>query len=786
MDVEVDLQKHFFIHRIAAIAVLVTVSGSLAQEVVEEKVRLKRMVGTVELRSGASAKWRPGRVDMLLKTGWDIRTYLESEAEVEFQTGSVIRVGENSVVTLSALQQNTSVNATRSRVTVASGELWGNVKKLVDNRSRFVFETPTATAAIRGTRLGLKVKKGEVALDVYDGLVMLKKVGSNKPVAVMSSTRAVAKMDQDEIEVYRFTPESAKNPSIDPALAGQEPFVDPFIVEIDSLKKEKEKEEGPQAPKDSVGTAPTGLMLEILYPKADQVLTEAEAVVTGQTTPGAIAFVGKDEAAVGSDGLFSALVALKPGANTIPVRAARGAESADKSISVKYQPPLQLEIKNATDGMEVMAADFELDIEVTEGAKFSVNGKEGATALDLKSGPNPVTVKAWDQYGSTEEKSLNIVYRLDIKATLHVSSPQEGAKVERPEVSVAGTATPGASVTVNDMRVSVTASGSFNYTVPLPDEPGEYVISVNAQIGDVEQTVERTIEYVPPKTPLTLTVTSPAEGQTVVRRILTVSGKTGTHATVTVNDAPVKVSPVGLFSKDITLSERDIGEYELEITAADEEDEISKTITVQVDITSPQVNTSAPTVQFQGQLLKATRNATVTVQASDHTPDDEITVVFANNGSKEEYVMESGEAEQMELQEGKNTYAVYAFDKAGNMSNTIQGVVYYLPGPLEIEFLDPSDNPHVIRGLPPMPRDVDNPRLELEIEIDDGVGGVPETIKYCRVRGNGQDILLHNNNDYTFTGEVELAINQTNTFTVHVEDMAGSVQTKMLTVRFSR
>ena len=139
------------------------------------------------------------------------------------------------------------------------------------------------------------------------------------------------------------------------------------------------------------------------------------------------------------------------------------------------------------------------------------------------------------------------------------------------------------------------------------------------------------------------------------------------------------------------------------------------------------------------------------------------------------------------MAEGKNTYTIYGFDKAGNMSNTIQGVVYYLPGPLEIEIIEPSENPYIIRGLPPMPRTrVGGPRLELEIEIDDGIDKVPESLLYCRVRGNGQDMHLQNNNDYTFSGMLDLTKGITNTFTIQVEDIAGNMQTKTLQVMFSR
>jgi hypothetical protein len=175
------------------------------------------------------------------------------------------------------------------------------------------------------------------------------------------------------------------------------------------------------------------------------------------------------------------------------------------------------------------------------------------------------------------------------------------------------------------------------------------------------------------------------------------------------------------------------------------------------------------------------------VHAIDHTPEDEITIIFVNNGIKQEFVKKSGEAEIVDFTEGKNSYTAYAFDKAGNISQTIQGVAYYLPGPLDIEFIEPSCSPYIVRGLPPLPDYVDKPKLDLEIEVDDGIGDVPETIRYCRIHGNGQDFMLHNNNDYTFTGNVVLDLEQpANTFIVQVEDLAGTVKKKPLIVRFTR
>lgn len=62
-----------------------------------------------------------------------------------------------------------------------NGTLMTNVKKLVDEKSSFEFETPTATAAIRGTILGLDVTKDKTLVKVYEGTVTVSSSGSNVP-----------------------------------------------------------------------------------------------------------------------------------------------------------------------------------------------------------------------------------------------------------------------------------------------------------------------------------------------------------------------------------------------------------------------------------------------------------------------------------------------------------------------------------------------------------------------------------------------------------------------------
>jgi hypothetical protein len=181
------------------------------------------------------------------------------------------------------------------------------------------------------------------------------------------------------------------------------------------------------------------------------------------------------------------------------------------------------------------------------------------------------------------------------------------------------------------------------------------------------------------------------------------------------------------------------------------------------------------------QSLKATRADKLTVCAYDRTPGDQITIQFQNNGRTEEYAVVSGECQTVNLDDGKNNYTVKAIDKAKNVSSEVSGSLPYLPGPIVIEIREPSENPLVIDDLPPMPKNVAASQVRIEVEIQDGIGNVPETIRYCRLVGEGQALLMTGNNNYRYYTYIPLKLGS-HAYFVQVEDLTGNIQTKRLDI----
>ncbi len=135
------------------------------------------------------------------------------------------------------------------------------------------------------------------------------------------------------------------------------------------------------------------------------------------------------------------------------------------------------------------------------------------------------------------------------RMTLQLTSPTARGSVTDSETTVTGVISePGATVTVNDVRVEVGSDGSFTQTVPLTYGSNRIAVRATAEgFTDATRNVNITRN-------LTLDVTSPASDITVSTNRITVAGTVSDpEASVRVQGYLVPVNANGTFSRDLTL-----------------------------------------------------------------------------------------------------------------------------------------------------------------------------------------------------------------------------------------
>jgi hypothetical protein len=146
--------------------------------------------GTIQSITGAAEQnlarvpgWKPAHVRARVSLNDQLRTDVESSAEVRWVNGGVLRMAEHS--TMSVTEQPKEENTSEPGVKVLQGRVWANMQKISNTGKKFSIESPTAVAGIRGTVFRVDVgADSSTDVLVYEG-----KVAVGPGTAIKDSTK---------------------------------------------------------------------------------------------------------------------------------------------------------------------------------------------------------------------------------------------------------------------------------------------------------------------------------------------------------------------------------------------------------------------------------------------------------------------------------------------------------------------------------------------------------------------------------------------------------------------
>lgn len=131
------------------------------------------------MKRSASADWSKATNGDMLIAGDQVRTGKQSLAVIKFMDRSIVRVREQSELTVTSSSQNGGMVKI---IQLGKGSLGFDVKK--QQNDRFRLTSPTSVASIRGTYGKLSGGTGNDTLVVTEGLVNFKNSISNNEVDV--------------------------------------------------------------------------------------------------------------------------------------------------------------------------------------------------------------------------------------------------------------------------------------------------------------------------------------------------------------------------------------------------------------------------------------------------------------------------------------------------------------------------------------------------------------------------------------------------------------------------
>ncbi len=474
----------------------------------ERKLSVNMVTGDVSFKRG-KAKPKPVRKTTKLKEKDVIRTLVESSVEILLDDGSVLTIQENSVVDLSKLVRDGQV--TNSKLDIKTGKVLFNIKKLASKRSDFVFETPTATAAIRGTAGGIGTDGKKTFAYLEEGGLELKPKGGGKPVLIKDLNVAV--QTPKGFKVQQVTNSQALTQVVnnvtkaigkgDTAEVNLEQVLDSAVTDTAKL-----------APADSSG-------LEKAPEMDSSKVDTSSAVETKKDTLAAADKVQQDSVETRAEG-------------AVDTTASRQGSAQDTVATGQNQPlPENTEVDGPDAGGDLAGTD--------------VSGQEG---------------------DSTAQGEANEDVGGDVPSlTLNVTSPSNGEQVESEALlTVSGTSLPGAKITARTAEAVADASGNFKLSLNAPKNPGSYTLTVSASLGD--QSASQEISFVVPEkiVPLTFAITGPSSGQELPEGSeVAIAGTVTPGASVSVNGTPAEISSGKWVANFKNLA---VGEHSFQVEAA--------------------------------------------------------------------------------------------------------------------------------------------------------------------------------------------------------------------------
>jgi hypothetical protein len=134
--------------------------------------------GTVEVGAKEEGPWKKLKKNRRVPVGHFVKTGAGARAELKFSDGSVIRIGEDSVLAVNEAAFSGKSKEVQVKATLVGGKAWSKVSKLAGENARFEVQSDNAVAGVRGTIFRLNVDSEDATVvKVYTGSVAV----SNSP-----------------------------------------------------------------------------------------------------------------------------------------------------------------------------------------------------------------------------------------------------------------------------------------------------------------------------------------------------------------------------------------------------------------------------------------------------------------------------------------------------------------------------------------------------------------------------------------------------------------------------
>ncbi len=174
---------------------------------------ITKISGKVVVQRYKSTTWDTAEPNMPIKQGDTVVTNIDSEAEIIFDDGTMLRLEQKTAILIEESAVDQKLGRKKVDVFIKGGKLLNNLEKLIRRDSKYRVRTPTAVIGVRGTQFSAEVStnNAQTKLAVYGGTVAVQSSqlqGPGEEVAVGTEKETVVDAGKSPSQPSDFSDET--------------------------------------------------------------------------------------------------------------------------------------------------------------------------------------------------------------------------------------------------------------------------------------------------------------------------------------------------------------------------------------------------------------------------------------------------------------------------------------------------------------------------------------------------------------------------------------------------
>jgi len=143
--------------KIIFLLIVVLLSNLFSEEKLSAKV--VGINGVAQFKTRDNPRYKTLKLNQIIYQNYTLRLGNNSSMEILLESGTVLKVRDNSVFLLKDFIKDSFNNIFKVKIRMFSGKLRALVNKLQKSESYFKIETPTSVAGVRGTDFIVEANK---------------------------------------------------------------------------------------------------------------------------------------------------------------------------------------------------------------------------------------------------------------------------------------------------------------------------------------------------------------------------------------------------------------------------------------------------------------------------------------------------------------------------------------------------------------------------------------------------------------------------------------------------